>query len=150
MWKPTLLTPFQNGLGLVVEQEDGMFKRVSRAPILPFDNDDYLSIGLSSVFIEDGLIRLYYTSFLRWGKAPKRQNIIMHNMFTNRRKVLLDELDKVQHSYFNALDVSFYIFIDITEVVNNSIDFTFCLLKEKQVAVLPGIAYGDAFDNYIR
>lgn len=69
-WKPTVLTPFQNGLGLAMEQEDGTFNRVSRAPILPFDNDDYLSIGSSSVFIEDGIIRLYYTSFLRWGNSP--------------------------------------------------------------------------------
>lgn len=69
-WKPTVLTPFQNGLGLAVEQPDGLFKRVSRAPILPFNDDDYLSIGSSSVFIEDGLIRLYYTSFLRWGSGP--------------------------------------------------------------------------------
>lgn len=70
-WKPTVLTPFQNGLGLAVEQQDGMFKRVSRAPILPFNDDDYLSIGSSSVYVEDGLIRLYYTSFLRWGKGPE-------------------------------------------------------------------------------
>lgn len=70
-WKPTVLTPFQNGLGLALEQPDGMFKRVSRAPILPFNDDDYLSIGSSSVFVEDGLIRLYYTSFLRWGKGPE-------------------------------------------------------------------------------
>ena len=69
-WKPTVLTPFQNGLGLAVEQKNGIFNRVSRAPILPFDNDDYLSVGSSSVFIEDGLIRLYYTSFLRWGNGP--------------------------------------------------------------------------------
>ena len=32
----------------------------------------------------------------------------------------------------------------------NSKDFTFALLKKEQVAVIPGIAYGDAFDNYIR
>ena len=69
-WKPTVLTPFQNGLGLAVEQENGLFKRVSRAPILPFDNDDYLSIGSSSVFIDNDVIRLYYTSFLRWGNGP--------------------------------------------------------------------------------
>lgn len=69
-WKPTVLTPFQNGLGLAVEQENGLFKRVSRAPILPFDNDDYLSIGSSSVFTDEDVIRLYYTSFLRWGNGP--------------------------------------------------------------------------------
>lgn len=69
-WRPTVLTPFTNGLGLAKEMLDGSFQRVSRAPILPFDNDDYLSIGSSSVFLEKDKIRLYYTSFLKWGTLP--------------------------------------------------------------------------------
>lgn len=69
-WRPTVLTPFTNGLGLAKEQADGTFKRVSRAPILPLNNDDYLSIGSSSVFEENGFLRLYYTTFLKWGKLP--------------------------------------------------------------------------------
>lgn len=69
-WRPTVLTPFTNGLGLAKELSDGTFQRVSRAPILPFDNDDYLSIGSSSVFVEKDKIRLYYTSFLKWGTLP--------------------------------------------------------------------------------
>lgn len=68
-WRPTVLTPFQNGLGLAVEGEDGIFRRVSRAPILPADDNDYLSVGSACVFIENGLIRLYYTTFLRWGQS---------------------------------------------------------------------------------
>lgn len=70
-WMPTVLTPFMNGLGLAKELPDGTFQRVSRAPILPRNNDDYLSIGSSGVFVEDDKIRLYYTSFLKWGSSPK-------------------------------------------------------------------------------
>ena len=67
-WRPTVLTPFTNGLGLAKELNDGKFERVSKAPILPLNNDDYLSIGSSCVFVEIDKIRLYYTTFLKWGK----------------------------------------------------------------------------------
>lgn len=69
-WKPTVLTPFMLGLGLAEEGSDGIFNRVSRSPILPYNNDDYLGFGSSGTFIENGLIRLYYTCFLKWGKNP--------------------------------------------------------------------------------
>lgn len=70
--------------------------------------------------------------------------------FKNRRKALLEELSKVGHIHYEAPDGTFYIFIDISKTGMNSKDFTFSLLKKEQVAVIPGIAYGDAFDNYIR
>lgn len=71
-------------------------------------------------------------------------------VFTNRRRVLLSELKKVPHIKYEAPDGTFYVFIDISETGMNSRDFTFALLKSEQVAVIPGIAYGDAFDGYIR
>jgi len=70
-WMPTVLAPFINGLGLARENKDtGLFERLSRAPILPRNNDDFLSIGSSGVYLENDLIRLYYTSFLKWGSKP--------------------------------------------------------------------------------
>lgn len=74
----------------------------------------------------------------------------VRHVFTDRRKVLLNELERVQHIHYNAPDGTFYVFIDISETGMTSKDFTFCLLKKEQVAVIPGIAYGDAFDQYIR
>jgi len=70
-WMPTVLTPFCLGLGLAVEQADGTFKRVSRAPILERNDDDFLSIGSAGIYIENDLIRLYYTGFLRWGEGSE-------------------------------------------------------------------------------
>jgi hypothetical protein len=67
-WMPTVLTPFKNELGLARELKNGNFERVSRAPILSLNNDDYLSIGSSCVIVEENIIRLYYTSFLKWGE----------------------------------------------------------------------------------
>lgn len=68
-WRPTVLTPFTLGLGLAKELCDGLFQRVSRAPILPLNNEDYLSIGSCGTFKERDKIRLYYTSFLKWGTS---------------------------------------------------------------------------------
>lgn len=74
----------------------------------------------------------------------------VHSIFTHRRSVLLSELEDVPHLHYYAPDGTFYIFIDISETGMSSKDFTFTLLKEKQVAVIPGIAYGNAFDHFIR
>ncbi len=69
-WMPSVLTPFQNHLGLAKLGDDGRFHRVSRAPVLPRTNEDYLSIGSSYATIEDGVWRLWYTSFIKWGTEP--------------------------------------------------------------------------------
>lgn len=67
-WMPTVIKPYLNGIGLCVRNDDDSFSRVSRAPILPRNDDDFLSLGSSALLIEGNLWRLYYTSFLRWGK----------------------------------------------------------------------------------
>jgi len=69
-WMPTVLTPFQNHVGLAVRRGDGEWRRVSRAPILPRTNDEYLSIGSTSVLREPDRWRMWYTCFERWGQSP--------------------------------------------------------------------------------
>lgn len=69
-WMPTVLTPFQNHLGMAKLGRGNVFHRVSRAPVLPLTDEDYLSIGSSYVMIDDGVWRLWYTSFLAWGTEP--------------------------------------------------------------------------------
>lgn len=80
-WVPTVLTPFQNMLGLAELGADGAFHRVSRAPILPADNDDYLGIGSVFVLQDSNAWRMWYTSFLSWGTGanePKHQYLIKY------------------------------------------------------------------------
>jgi hypothetical protein len=67
-WMPTVLTPFINGIGLAKINEDSTFSRISRAPILPRNDDDFLSIGSCCALIEDDTWRLWYTCFYKWGK----------------------------------------------------------------------------------
>jgi len=80
-WMPTVLTPFQNHLGLARRNRQGTFDRVSRAPILPRTDADHLSIGSVCVLREEGEWQMWYTSFLGWGRTPeepKHRYVIKH------------------------------------------------------------------------
>ena len=68
-WMPTVLTPFQNHVGLARQQADGSFRRVSRAPILPRIDEDPLCTGSAYVLREGPLWRMWYTAFLEWGEG---------------------------------------------------------------------------------
>ena len=73
-WMPTVLTPFQNHIGLARLQADGDFERVSRAPVLPRTDADHLSMGSCYVMAEDRsdgrLWHMWYTAFEGWGRQP--------------------------------------------------------------------------------
>lgn len=70
-WVPGVLTAFQNDLGLARQCADGRFERVSRAPILPRSDGDYLGIGSSFALHDSKSWRLWYTSFQSWGSRPE-------------------------------------------------------------------------------
>jgi hypothetical protein len=78
-WMPSVLTPFQNHVGLAARRGDGEWRRVSRAPILPRTNEEYLSLGSVAVLREAGCWRMWYTCFQRWGRSagePKHVYVI--------------------------------------------------------------------------
>ena len=72
------------------------------------------------------------------------------NVFEKRRKVLIENLSKIDTLKFNDPEGTFYAFIDISKTGLKSKEFTFGLLEKEHVAVVPGAAYGEAFDNYVR
>ena len=69
-WMPTLLTPFQNHIGLAVKKNGGEWRRYSRAPLLPRTDEEYLSLGSTSVVREQDRWRMWYTCFRSWGQEP--------------------------------------------------------------------------------
>ena len=72
-WMLTVLTPFQNQLGLAVrKQGEQKFSRFSRAPIMERNNDDFTSIGSSAVIYHDGLWRMWYTGFGEWSEHSSK------------------------------------------------------------------------------
>ena len=72
------------------------------------------------------------------------------DVFTKRRETLIRELNKIEKISYQAPRGTFYAFIDISKTGKDSKSFCFELLEKQYVAVIPGIAFGEAFDNYIR
>lgn len=72
------------------------------------------------------------------------------DVFHKRRDVLTRELSKIDKLKFQAPAGTFYAFIDISTMGMDSKSFCFSLLEKQHVAVIPGVAFGEAFDNYIR
>ena len=50
----------------------------------------------------------------------------------------------------DGVDAAFYAFVNISRTGLDSQTFAYELLKRQRVAVVPGLAYGDAYDNFIR
>lgn len=72
------------------------------------------------------------------------------DVFHKRRDILTKELNKIDKLKFNTPAGTFYAFIDISSTGMDSKSFCFSLLEKLHVAVIPGVAFGEAFDNYIR
>lgn len=72
------------------------------------------------------------------------------DVFTKRRETLIRELNKIDKISYQAPQGTFYAFIDISNTGKDSKSFCFDLLEKQHVAVIPGIAFGKAFDNCIR
>ena len=75
---------------------------------------------------------------------------VIKDVFLKRRDVLTRELCKIDRLKFKVPAGTFYAFIDISSTGMDSKTFCFSLLEKQHVAVIPGVAFGDAFDNYIR
>ena len=74
----------------------------------------------------------------------------IRDVFTKRRETLIKELNKIERIIYKAPQGTFYAFIDISKTGKDSKTFCFELLEKEHVAVIPGLAFGEAFDNYIR
>ncbi|MBL57736.1 MAG: hypothetical protein CMP61_11140 [Flavobacteriales bacterium] len=67
-WSPSVLTPFQNfiGLGIRPSFSNDKFIRYSNVPVLDRSNEDYSSTGSCCVLREQGIYKMWYTAFERW------------------------------------------------------------------------------------
>jgi aspartate/methionine/tyrosine aminotransferase len=67
-----------------------------------------------------------------------------------RRRVVIDGVRGIKGLSIDGVDAAFYALINISATGLDSQTFAYNLLKEQHVAVVPGLAYGDAYDNFIR
>jgi len=81
----------------------------------------------------------------------------MLNEFYNRRKYMIDRINKMDYISCKEPEGAFYVMVNISKVlgksihgisINDSLIFSDVLLDEENVAVIPGSAFG--VDNYIR
>jgi aminotransferase len=83
---------------------------------------------------------------LHSGRKPVEE---MKREYRRRRGFVLEALKNLGLEYVKP-DGAFYIFVSLKKTGLSAMDFAQRLLKEQKVAVVPGTAFGDDFDNYIR
>lgn len=74
----------------------------------------------------------------------------MVDIFTRRRNVLYEGLSKIPGLRCNKPEATFYMMVDISSTGMSSYDFCCKLIETVHVACVPGVAYGNSCDKYIR
>ena len=70
--------------------------------------------------------------------------------YQRRRDLFVDGINKIDKLSCRKPQGTFYVFVNISKTGINSTDFAFDLLDKVQVAVVPGITYGELGDDYVR
>ncbi len=74
----------------------------------------------------------------------------MRKGYEERRNVLVDGINKISKLSCIYPRGAFYAFVNIKGTGMKSEEFAYALLDSKQVAVVPGITYGECCEGYIR
>ncbi len=72
-WMPTVITPFQNHVGVAAKGSDGRYHRLSRAPILPRTDAEPFGTGSVGVARDGQGWVMWYTAFDAWEGDPPRE-----------------------------------------------------------------------------
>lgn len=83
-------------------------------------------------------------------KGPQDSVMDMVKGYQKRRDILVEGINHVEKLSCRKPQGTFYVFVDISETGMDSTEFAFDLLDKVQVAVVPGITYGDLGDKYVR
>jgi len=74
----------------------------------------------------------------------------MVRIFTERKNVIVKGIQSIPGLKCLEPDATFYLMVDISSTGMKSLDFAMELLKAQHAAVVPGLTYGQCYDNYIR
>lgn len=77
-------------------------------------------------------------------------SVSMVSTFLMRRNILVEGIKSIPLLDCNVPEATFYLMLDISKTGMKSESFAIELLKAVHVAVVPGIAYGQSCDNYVR
>lgn len=70
--------------------------------------------------------------------------------FQKRLEYIAKRVAEIPYLSLHPLKGSIYAFINISKTKMDSVSFTEYVLKETQVLVIPGLAFGESGDNYVR
>ncbi len=73
----------------------------------------------------------------------------MRHQYDMRRKFIINELNNIGLHCYNAQG-AFYVFADITSTGMTSSQFALELLREQHLLVIPGTAFGEAGEGFVR
>lgn len=74
----------------------------------------------------------------------------MVETYLRRRDLLVKGIREIPDLSCNAPEATFYLMVNISQTGMTSEEFAIALLKAVHVAVVPGIAYGQSCDKYVR
>ncbi len=72
------------------------------------------------------------------------------NVYEKRCKLVSKMINQIGTIHCLEPESTFYLFVNVSKTGLKSLEFANKLLEEVQVAVAPGIAYGESYDDYIR
>jgi len=104
----------------------------------------YSMLCAASISQEAGIEAIRYECSHGFPQVKK-----MVGEYNRRRRLMYTSLNEIGLKCFEPLG-AFYIFPNISSTGLNSDEFCKRLLYEKKVACVPGTAFGDTVDNYIR
>ncbi|MGY3815652.1 pyridoxal phosphate-dependent aminotransferase [Globicatella sulfidifaciens] len=82
-------------------------------------------------------------------RSGEQDILEMRESYNQRRRYLLSEFERLGISCFEPLG-AFYVFPNISQFGMTSEEFAMDLLHKKQIAVVPGTAFGDSGEGFVR
>lgn len=70
--------------------------------------------------------------------------------YQKRKDLLVSTLKHIPKIHFQEPEATFYCFVDVSETGLDAEQFSYQLLEKQHVAVVPGVAYGEHYANYVR
>ncbi|MFX0124406.1 MAG: pyridoxal phosphate-dependent aminotransferase [Candidatus Hodarchaeota archaeon] len=116
---------------------------------------------ISNSEIAEGILKIIQatttcpTNFCQWGgvtalKERAQARDLIKRVFPERRKVLMEEVQKTHGLSLKSIDGAFYGFIKYDFSEKSSEEVAIDILMNANVSVIPGSAFGDSAEGYIR
>lgn len=74
----------------------------------------------------------------------------LRDEFKHRRDFIYPAINNIEGMSCSKPHATFYLFVNVEKTGLSGLDFAYKLLEREHVAVVPGVTYGDGYENYIR